>query len=654
MDELTLTKENLFDKEWLVTNGLGGYASSTFSGANTRKYHGLLVAALNPPVERQVIVSKVEEYIVKEDNSLIHLTTNQYPGTTYPLGHNAIKEVDAEPFPRTVWETEGYQLGKQVLMPHGSNTTIVEYYNLGAETIVINIHPLWVYRNHHQLQYESGYYDFYTSQEGNRITVYPHHNAEPVYWMFTKGEFYEDRTWYKNVFYKEEAARGFDATEDRYQIGYVQVLLEPGENVFFTFSTELDKMFESPEVLKSQEEARQKSLVPAYVQNKFIQDLIKSGDQFIVHRASTQSSTIIAGYHWFTDWGRDTMISMLGLTIGLNKQEESASILRTFLSYVNEGMIPNRFPDKMDDEVEYNTIDGTLWMFVALYEYDEKFKDTDLLHQFFPILEDILKHHIFGTRYNIHANAKGFLYGGDFNTQLTWMDARIGNFTVTPRFGCPVEINALWYNALKIYSHVAFRINQPANPMITGVMETFEKNFEKYFWNEKGYLNDVYIDDENMDEKIRPNQLYAISLPFIALKDTEKQYKVLETVREFLYTPLGLRTLNIQDPEFRPKYEGDGWSRDTAYHQGTVWPFLMSEYWLALLQIQHYSDDAKILFWNSMEEFKKHFYTDSGIRCMSEIFDGERPIHGKGCIQQAWSVSTLLRVLDKAQMMHWW
>ncbi|MCU0417087.1 MAG: amylo-alpha-1,6-glucosidase [Cytophagaceae bacterium] len=654
METTFSNKEELFTKEWLVTNGLGGYASSTYSGAHTRKYHGLLVAAMNPPVDRQVIVSKVEEYIVREDSSLIHLTTNQYPGVTYPEGHALISSIGRNPFPRVEWEVEGYKVGKQVFMPHGSNTTIVEYYNTGDSTVVLNIHPLWVYRNHHQVQKENAYFDFYTAQEANRITVYAHHGAEPAYWMFTRGEFFEDRTWYKNAWYAEEAARGFEATEDRYQIGYIQVLLTPGESVYCTFSTDVEMMFQSPEVLKGQEEQRLHQLVPNWVENSFLKDLIRSGDQFVVHRASTQSSTIIAGYHWFTDWGRDTMISMLGLTIGLNKQAESASILRTFLSYVNEGMIPNRFPDKQDDAPEYNTIDGTLWMFVALYEYDLKFQDIDVLHQFYPVLEDILKKHIFGTRYNIHVESHGFLYGGDFQTQLTWMDARIGNYTVTPRYGCPVEINALWYNALKIYQFVAERIGAATNPMITGVVDTFEQHFETHFWNEKGYLNDVFIREGEVEDKIRPNQLYAISLPFIALKNKEKQYQVLQTVREHLFTPLGLRTLSPSDPDFRAVYEGDGWSRDTAYHQGTVWPFLISEYWLALFQIQHYSDDAKVLFWNSLEAFKEHFYQNSGIHAMSEIADGLEPMDGKGCIQQAWSVSTLLRVLDKAQMMHWW
>jgi predicted glycogen debranching enzyme len=311
-------------------------------------------------------------------------------------------------------------------------------------------------------------------------------------------------------------------------------------------------------------------------------------------------------------------------------------------------MVPNRFPDKEHDHPEYNTVDGTLWMFTAVYEYYLKFRDEEFLHAVYPFFGEIILHHLKGTRYNIHATEEGFLWAGDPTTQLTWMDVKIGDHTVTPRFGCPVEITSLWYNALKVYQFIASLKNQEPEIEVKSIIEKIEKNFERSFWNEKGYLNDVYLSKGEVDEKIRPNQLYAFALPFPLLTDKEKQKKVCEVVKFHLLTPLGLRSLSPYDPAFRATYEGDQWSRDTAYHQGTVWAFPIADYMLALLEANDYSVESKETCRAIIDGFKDHFYTDTGIHCIAEIFDGEAPKEGKGCIQQAWSVAALLRVIDKA------
>lgn len=640
----------LMTLEWLVTNGIGGYASSSVIGANTRKYHGLLVASLNPPVNRQVLVNRTEEFILTKKREFVPLTSNQYPGSVHPEGYLHLEEFSRNPIPTFHYHTKAGSVSKSIFMPYGSNTTVVEYTNTGDQELTLSLHPLFNDRDFHSLTKENNDYQFHFKHIAYNIEVKAADWSKPVYWSYSKGNFYEDRTWYKNMEYLRELERGFAFNEDAYQIGFVEARLKPGELVYMIFSTEESMIKKNPSELKSAELERLQNLIPSGVQNNFYKDLIVSADQFLVKRDSTDSHTILAGYHWFTDWGRDTMIAMLGGTISLNKQKESASIIRTFLRYLDQGMIPNRFPDRQDDEPEYNTIDGTLWLFIAVYEYFQKFNDLEFLKSVYPQLEEILKHHMSGTRYNIHATEQGFLSGGDAHTQLTWMDVKIGDYAVTPRYGCPVEINALWYNALKIYEFVAATIGNEPNPTVVNMATRLEQNFESAYWNEDGYLNDVYFESGAKDSKIRPNQLYAISLPF-SLLSKEKQLKVVNNAKQHLLTPLGMRTLSPSDPEFRPFYGGNSWDRDTAYHQGTVWPFVIGEYMMALLKANEYSKESIQECKNIIDGFQDHFYNNTGIHCIAEILDGKDPKDGKGTIQQAWSVTALIRVLDQAGLL---
>lgn len=640
----------LLSLEWLVTNGIGGYASSSVIGANTRKYHGLLVASLNPPVNRQVLVNRTEEFILSENREFIPLTSNQYPGSVYPEGYKNLEEFERNPIPTFHYNTKAGKVSKSIFMPYGSNTTIVEYTNTGSESLKLSIHPLFNDRDFHALTREHKDFTFEYVRINQNIKVQLGHWSTPVFCSFNKGDFFEDRTWYKGMEYLREYDRGFDYIEDTYQIGYVEILLKPGESASMIYTIDETMLNEDPSTLKEAELERLKKLVPAGVSNSFYKDLIVSADQFVVKRKSTNSDTIIAGYHWFTDWGRDTMIAMLGGTITMDKKEASASIIRTFLKYLDRGMIPNRFPDNPQDEPEYNTIDGTLWLFIAVYEYFQQFKDLEFLKEVFPKLEEILKHHIAGTRYNIHVTEEGFLSGGDENTQLTWMDVKIGDYAVTPRYGCPVEINALWYNALKTYEFVAKAIDVEPTAIMSDLILKLEENFEDVYWNDAGYLYDVYHTSGWKDSKIRPNQLYAVSLPFTLLSK-EKQQKVVNTCRENLLTRLGMRTLAPSDPDFRPVYDGNSWDRDTAYHQGTVWPFVAGEYMMALLKANDFSKAAVKECKDIIDGFQDHFYNNTGIHCISEIMDGKDPKDGKGTIQQAWSVTALIRVLDKAGLL---
>ena len=636
--------EQLISKEWLVTNGLGGYASSTIIGENTRRYHGLLVAAFNPPTQRNVLVSKIEEQL-QVNGTNYWLSTNSFPSVTHPEGYKWLESFERKPLPESVFASNTFRLAKTVFMVYKKNTTIVAYDNIGFKPVTLTLNPLYVFRDYHSLFRESGYFDFYTEATENQLKIFPHYGAAPFFVHFTKGQFEAQSSWYNNFEYDQERERGLDFQEDAKSIGTITLDLAVGEKAYLVFSTEEIPTDVNPDILKIQEINRLHAL-SFDVKDEFLGDLLVSGDQFLVHRQSTDSSTLIAGYHWFTDWGRDTMIAMRGLTIATSKQEISKSILRTFLKYLDQGMLPNRFPDQ-GEAPEYNTFDATLWLFVVLYEYYEKFKDAAFIAEVLPTLREILEFHIQGTRYNIHTTPEGLLFGGEGLAQLTWMDAKVGDYVVTPRQGCPVEINALWYNALQIYTYFAKTLHLSVDKYATLATQV-KSAFQTFFINDKGYLNDVVIPNEYEDDSIRPNQLYAISLPFDLL-DKEQCRSVLQFVEESLYTPYGLRSLNMFSQSFKGIYNGNQWQRDTAYHQGTVWAFLWGEYALAYLKVHDYAPAAQQEVREKMETLKRHFYESDCLHGISEIFDGLNPQAGKGCIQQAWSVGMLIKVLIELQ-----
>jgi predicted glycogen debranching enzyme len=633
--------KSLSGREYLVTNGIGGYSSSSLSGANTRRYHGLLVASFNPPTERRVLVSKLEETLVADAHP-VELSANQYGGTVHPRGFCYLQN--------TVWQNNticfvysgnGWELEKRIAMVPGQNKAVVTYTNSGDHALLLTIRPLLVFRDYHSLFKQNGFFDFFVErQNGNQLKIYPYYGAEPLFIRHSGGEWIHEDFWMKNIQYEREKERGFDFTEDAKSSGCISVRLEKREDCILEFSLGEPVGFEEAVAVGAEKE-----VPPTAAEKKlpgFVQDLLISSRQFVVRRRSTQGNTLIAGYHWFTDWGRDTMIAMRGISIAAGRQEEARSILQTFLKYVNKGMLPNRFPDG-EEELEYNTLDATLWLFVALYEYHRKFGDIDFIRQTLPVLEDILEQHKNGTRYNIHQTEEGLLYGGQHGLQLTWMDARVDGFVVTPRIGCPVEINLLWFNAICIYDSLKEAGSGSYKPIPGLDAEMTGSSFRRYFINEKGYLNDVVVPGRSADESIRPNQVYALSLPFSPL-DRETKKAVLACIETNLYTGLGLRTLDKGNPAFRPVYDGDAWQRDTAYHQGTVWPFLWGEWALAYLYLEGFSSAACKTVWERSAALREHFYQEGCLHAIAEIFDGLEPRSGKGCIQQAWSVAALLRV----------
>ncbi len=637
---------NFLEKEWIHTNGTGGYASASVSGANTRRYHGLLVATLNPPTGRNVLISKIDEEILLPSGIVHRLGTNQYPNAIYPEGYQYIKGYTIFPYPSFAFQNEDFNLTKSIYLKRLSNTVFVEYVNQGSDQIQLSLKPQFVHRDYHGFFQENPYFDFFQTDSGDDWQViYAYNGAVPLYQKITKGVFSAHREWIKNVEYEEEKKRGLDFHEDYYALGSWTVSLQAGEKVVLMFSTDREMYSYDPEEVKKEILAHQKMLTSPE-NSQFFNDLLLSGDQFVVKRESTQSHTLMAGYHWFTDWGRDTMIAMRGITIATGNQEISRSILQTFFQYLNQGMLPNRFPDNPNDEPEYNTVDATLWLFIVMYEYYRKFEDLDFIRDHFERFAEIIQFHLDGTRYNIHTTREGFLYAGEGLSQLTWMDVRIGEYVVTPRHGCPVEVNALWYNALRIYQYFSQKLSRSVPERIIRIIDEFPMQFRKYFFNHQGYLNDVVNPEEFADDSIRPNQIYTLSLPFTLLDEKDSK-SVMETVEQHLFTPLGLRTLNMENYHFKSNYTGGVWDRDTAYHQGTVWPFLWNEYWIAKMKLATDTEKVKQDYLVAIESLKFHFYTENCLYGISEVFDGKNPQPhlGKGTVQQAWSLSGLIKSL---------
>ena len=611
------------------------------SGENTRRYHGLLVAALEPPTNRQVVVAKIEERVLF--NGTYHdLSTNEYPGVISPNGMQYLESFKASPFPLWNYKTADWELEKSIFMVQNSNTSLVNYCNKGTNTMILELHSLYSFTDFHSTFHENAVTDFYSEIEINSIKTYPKFRAKPIFTRWTKGDFLEARAWYKNIQLPLEKSRGLDDIADYYRIGYIHYELKPNESLTLLLSVDETIVDKDINSLLTTEKERLNGTNPN-ISNTFYKDLLQSGNQFIVNRKSTDSASLIAGYHWFSDWGRDTMIAMRGLTIATNNKSASESILATFFKYINQGMIPNRFPDNSEDEIEYNTIDASLWLFIAVFEYYKKFQDVAFVKAHLDSLKEILDWHINETRYDIHLTPEGFIYGGQDGVQLTWMDAIVNGKVITPRMGCPVEINALWYNALKIYSEFCSVLYLALEQKYTDIISCFESNFEAFFINSEGTLNDVIIPNISTDASFRSNQIYCLSLPFTLLNEDQQKH-IFEAIKAKLYTPYGLRTLEKDNPEFIGMYQGSQWERDHAYHQGTVWPYIISEYYEVFFKLYGDSEENKRKVIAELLPLKNHFYNEQGLHCISEVFDGATPQEGKGTIQQAWSVAALIKL----------
>lgn len=628
-------------KEWIVTNGIGGYASGTIANLLTRRYHGLLIAALQPPLGRTLLVSKLDETISYANQS-IPLFTNQWvDGTIEPDGYKHIDffQLDGT-MPVWTFSIADALLEKRIWMPYGENTTYVQYHlKRATQSMHLHIKALVNYHDHHSSTSGDGWnINIQPVEDGLRII--PFSGATPFQVLCEEASCQPKNEWYHNFELSKERYRGLGSFDDHLFAGEFEVTLQPDQSIAFVLSSEDNPNFDWRTALVNRRKYENNliDLVPTLPPQ-----LSLAADQFIIRRATAQNpegKSIIAGYHWFGDWGRDTMISLPGLTLATGRSDIARTILLTYSDYISQGMLPNRFPDA-SEEPEYNTVDATLWFFEAIQAYYRKTKDQSLIKKIYPKLEEVITYHLKGTRYQIHVDQEdGLLYAGEQGVQLTWMDAKVGSWVITPRTGKAVEINALWYNALRLMSDFSKMIKKD-NAVYERLASQVKMNFIK-FWNEEdGYLFDVIDSPEGKDKSLRPNQLFAISLTYSPI-NRDKQKAILDIVTQHLFTAHGLRSLAPFQKGYNGHYGGGIVQRDAAYHQGTVWSWLIGAFVSSHLKVYNQPELAKTFLLPLINQL-----SDFGLGSIGEIFDGDAPFTPRGCIAQAWSVAEVNRVLDE-------
>ena len=633
-------------REWLETNGLGGFASSTIIGLNTRRYHGLLVAATKPPVGREVLLSKLEETLLIDGQSF-ELSCNHYPGVVHPQGFRYVTHFRLDPFPVFTYEAEGIVIEKTVFMVYGENTTVVQYELKSAnrsqppKSLRLEIRPLIAFRDYHSTTHANDSLNANVEEAPGLAAVSPYQGLPTLYLGHNAVELQKTGDWYRNCEYDVERERGLDFVEDLFSPFILSFDLMSKSPASIIASIERREVSGAAQYRQAEIKRRQMALQTSPLQDEFAQTLTAASEQYIVARGDKK--TIIAGYHWFSDWGRDTMISLPGLTLPTGRHDVARSILSTFAQHVDQGMLPNRFPDA-GETPEYNTVDATLWFFGAAraflaYTGDEKFVRTEL----YPVFTDIISWHARGTRYGIKVDSSGLLVSGEAGVQLTWMDAKVGDWVVTPRRGKPVEIQALWYNALCSMEEFARRFGDEASQKRYRNMAAMANwAFNRLFWNENEQCLYDVVNGGAPDASIRPNQIFAVSLSHTMLSP-ERARLVVEKVREHLLTPYGLRTLAPSDAQYRGRYSGGPVERDGAYHQGTVWPWLMGPFITAYVKVNGASDAARRQAAEWLLPLRDHLFFDAALGQISEIFDGDAPHRPAGCVAQAWSVGEVLR-----------
>ncbi len=636
-------------REWLVTNGIGGYASGTVAGSQTRRYHGLLIAALQPPVGRTQLVSAIDE-IVHYAGADFSLATHRWAsGAVDPKGFLLLEDFRLEgATPVWTYALSDALLERRVWMRQGENTTFLQYTLVrGSSALELELKALVNYRDFHSLTRAGGWrMKIEPVEHGARVLAFD--GAVPFYLKSSSSTCEPRHDWYLGCYLGEETERGLDDREDRLFAALFRAKLDPGSRVTLVLTTEAAASLDGETALAENENHHVKLFQDWQAKNEafaeeapaWLWQLILAADQFIVRRSLPEESdgrSAIAGYHWFGDWGRDTMIALPGLTLVTGRADVARQILLAFSRYVDGGMLPNNFPDA-GGKPDYNTVDAALWYFEAIRQYFEATQDIVTLQRLFPILAGMIDTHVAGTRYNIHVDpADGLLYAGGPGVQLTWMDAKIGDWVVTPRAGKPVEINALWINALETMAGFARVLAKPVNAY-ENLAAKAKKSFQK-FWNAP--LNCCFdvIDSPRIgnDATLRPNQIFAVSLPVSPLTP-DQQKAVVDVCARHLLTSHGLRSLAPGEAGYTGHYGGSPRDRDAAYHQGTVWGWLLGPFALAHYRVYH-DRDAALRF---LEPLGRQVYA-SGLGTLSEIFDGDAPFAPRGCIAQAWTVAEVLR-----------
>lgn len=635
-------------REWLCTNGLGGFASGTVAGTLTRRYHGLLIAAFDPPLGRTLLVAKLDE-TVAYDGLATALGANRWAdGTVEPQGFRAIERFGLEgTTPVWVYAVGDALLEKRVWMEPGANTTYVRYRLLrGRAPLALEVKALVNHRDHHAVTRGNGWRMAVTPVK-HGLSVVAFEGARPLSILAEGAAAEPAHTWYERFDLPRERERGLPAGDDHLHAGTLSASLAPGDALTLVLSAEASPSLDGEQAWRRRERHEEEVLAgwrraqPAARRAPgWIAQLVLAADQFVTGRARAGPSggagtTIVAGYPWFGDWGRDTMIALPGLALVTGRAELARRVLTTWARFVDHGMLPNRFPDAGGGP-EFNTVDATLWYVEAIRAYLAATGDDALLAGLFPGLEEIFRRHREGTRHGIKVDpADGLLAAGEPGVQLTWMDAKAGERVVTPRIGKPVEVNALWYNALRAMAAFARRLQKPAAPWDETAARA-EAGFGR-FWNERaGCCYDVLDGPDGHDDALRPNQIFAVALPASPLP-RERQRRVVDACARHLLTSYGLRTLAPGDPRYQGRYAGAPDARDAAYHQGTAWAWLLGPFAVAHFTVHGDAETAR----SFLLPLADHV-ADYGLGSIAEIFDGDPPFTPRGAIAQAWSVAGAL------------
>lgn len=634
--------------EWLVANGRGGYAMAAVNQMLTRRYHGLLVAAVDPPVERFVLLAKLDA-TATVDGLTYELATNDYAETVHPQGFKLLDSFTTRPQPTWRWRAGDSIIEQTLCMKPGEDTVFVRYQLVqGAAPVLLSVRPLCTSRHFHHLAHYQEMGPPTVDGEGDTLQFHWAH-GRPTWQISHNGAFKPRPDWYYRFVLTADAERGYDYLQDLFMPGVITATLQPGESTGLVIAASTKTAgWQGWKQAFSDAALREKAAEGAVpMTDPLAGPLARAASDFIVSRGDDKK-TVIAGYPWFGDWGRDTFISLPGLCLVTGRHEEARQILDTFARYVDGGMIPNCFPD-YGNAPEYNTADAALWYIHALDRYVAYSGDWEFIaDNMFPVVEAILIAHERGTRHGIHADSDGLLAAGETGYALTWMDAKVSDRAVTPRTGKPVEIEALWYNALQIAAVYADRLGKAAAAKSWRELAARARaSFNVKFWNPSANcLHDV-VDVNGQagaaDVSIRPNQLLSIGLTHPIL-DEEKWLQVVGVCERLLWTPLGLRSLAPTDPAYRGRYAGDMNNRDQAYHQGTVWPWLLGPFVTAYVRAHGGSAQARSAARTMLDGLIHHF-AEAGIGSVSEVADADSPHAPGGCPWQAWSVAEPLRAI---------
>lgn len=633
------------DAEWLETDGLGGYALSTVAGRNARRYHGLLVSATTPPTGRAVLLAKLEETLVVGGEPF-DLSVNRYSdGKLHPRGDLLLRSFRVDPFPTWEYEAGGARLRRTFFLAHGEPTAVVTWELLSGDAIPVRleVRPLLAFRDHHALRGVGTPCDPALVREDGAVTLTPVSGLPPLRLAHDAASAAETFFWYRGFEYELDRARGFEHQEDLFSpvaFGW-DLTGRPSATLVATLG---DRSASDAFDLAAAEERRRRKVEGAGSDRRALRLLRTAADRFVAKRG--EGWTIVAGYPWFTDWGRDAMIALPGLLLATRRFEAARSVLETFARHVDRGMVPNRFPDE-GTEPEYNNVDGTLWFVEAVRAYYQATRDDAFRRHVYPLLVEIVERHLRGTRFGIRCDVDGLLTSGEPGQQLTWMDAKVDGRVVTPRAGKPVEVQALWHNALRVVSLYAADLGDAFTAArLLAIADQARESFSALFWDEGlGWLADVVGADRSRDLSLRPNQLFALSLhrPLLTGRRAER---VLAAIEEKLLTPYGLRSLDPAHPDYRGRFEGGPAERDAAYHQGSVWPWLLGPFVDAHLAVRGNKPESRRRAAAWLAPLLDHLL-GPGLGHLPEVFDGDPPHRAGGCVAQAWSAGEVLRAVLK-------